>query len=128
MEIEDIPLASIAKRNEWIYIQDREDPVILTDHSPVLHLIQEIRNEAHRFALAYHRKRRSMHSFHSELECIPGIGEKRKKRLLRNFGSMDQIRKASIEELIPFVGKKLAQTILERLIDKDKNKQPNRMH
>lgn len=122
LEIEDIPLASIAKRNEWIYIQDREDPVILPDHSPVLHLIQEIRNEAHRFALAYHRKLRSMHSFHSELERIPGIGEKRKKRLLRNFGSLAQIRKASIEELIPFVGKKLARTILERLINTDKNK------
>ena len=113
--IEDIPLASIAKREEWIYVQGREDPVILPRNSPVLHLMQEIRDEAHRFALTYHRKRRSIRDFHSELEQIPGIGEKRKKRLLRNFGSLARIRRASVEELMPFVGEKLARTILQTL-------------
>jgi excinuclease ABC subunit C len=117
--IEDIPLASIAKREEWIYVQGREDPVILPRNSPVLHLMQEIRDEAHRFALTYHRKRRSIRDFHSELEQIPGIGEKRKKRLLRNFGSLARIRRASVEELMPFVGEKLARTILQTLMDTD---------
>lgn len=113
--IEDIPLASIAKREELIFVQGQEDPVFLPRVSPVLHQIQEIRDEAHRFALTYHRKRRSLRDFYSELDQIPGIGEKRKKRLLRNFGSVAKIRQASVEELTPFVGRKLAGLIKERL-------------
>ena len=113
--IEDIPLASIAKREELIYIQGRADPVILGHTSTVLHLVQKIRDEAHRFALAYHRKRRSLRDFRSELDCVPGIGVKRKKRLLRNFGSVAAIRKSSVEELTPFVGEKLARTIKDEL-------------
>lgn len=113
--IEDIPLASIAKREEIVFVQGREDPVVLPSNSPVLHLIQEIRDEAHRFALAYHRKRRSMRDFKSELDQIEGIGEKRKKRLLRNFGSVGKIRRASVEELAPFLGTKLALRVKEAL-------------
>ncbi|MDA2927185.1 excinuclease ABC subunit UvrC [Acidobacteria bacterium AH-259-G07] len=113
--IEDIPLASIAKREELIFVQGQEDPVLMPKVSPVLHQIQEIRDEAHRFALTYHRKRRSLRDFYSELDPIPGIGEKRKKRLLRNFGSVAKIRHASVEELTPFVGRKLAHAIKQRL-------------
>ncbi|MDA2934165.1 excinuclease ABC subunit UvrC [Acidobacteria bacterium AH-259-D05] len=113
--IEDIPLASIAKREEVIFVQGREDPVLLPSTSPVLHLIQEIRDEAHRFALAYHRKRRSLRDFHSELDQISGIGEKRKKRLLRNFGSVAKIRQATVEELAPLVGRKLARRLKQEL-------------
>ena len=113
--IEDIPLASIAKREEIVFVQGREDPVVLPRNSPVLHLIQEIRDEAHRFALAYHRKRRSMRDFKSELDQIEGIGEKRKKRLLRNFGSVGKIRRASVEELAPFLGAQLALRVKEAL-------------
>ena len=113
--IEHIAVASIAKREEVVFVQGREDPVVLPRTSPVLHLIQEIRDEAHRFALAYHRKRRSMRDFQSELDPITGIGEKRKKRLLRNFGSVAGIRRASVEELAPFLGAKLALRVKEAL-------------
>ena len=118
--VEDVNLASIAKREEVIFIQGQDEPLVLERDSPVLHLIQEIRDEAHRFAVRYHRKRRSMRDFDSELDQIPGIGEKRKKRLLRNFGSITGVRQASLEELIPFVGEKLARVIKERLETEDR--------
>ncbi len=113
--VEDVNLASIAKREEVIFIQGQDEPLVLERDSPVLHLIQEIRDEAHRFAVQYHRKRRSIRDFGSELDQIPGIGEKRKKRLLRNFGSITGVRQASLEELIPFVGEKLARVIKAKL-------------
>jgi len=112
---EETPLISLAKREEEIFIMGQEDPLILDRTSPVLHLAQEIRDEAHRFAVTYHRKRRTIRDFASELDGIPGIGDKRKKRLLRNFGSVDRIRQASAEELTPFVGKTLADLIKRRL-------------
>ncbi len=113
--IEDVPLASIAKREEILFVQGQEGSLVLPRTSLVLHLIQEIRDEAHRFAVTYHRKRRSLRDFHSELDQIAGIGEKRKKRLLRNFGSVAQIRSASVEELVPFVGEKLARKVKKKL-------------
>ena len=109
--VEGAPLASIAKREEIIYVQGRDEPVELPRSSPVLHLIQQIRDEAHRFAVTYHRKRRSLRDFDSELDQIPGVGAKRKKLLLRSFGSLERIRSASVEELSPIVGTKLARTI-----------------
>ncbi len=113
--IEDVPLASIAKREEVIFVQGQESPLVLPHTSSVLQLVQEIRDEAHRVAVTYHRKRRSLRDFQSELDQIPGVGEKRKKRLLRNFGSMAKIRQASVEELVPFVGEKLARVIRKKL-------------
>ena len=113
--IEETPLISLAKREEHIFVQGQEDPVILERNSPVLHLVQEIRDEAHRFAVSYHRKRRSLRDFSSDLDQIPGIGEKRKKRLLSNFGSVSRIRQATTEELTPFLGKKLASLVKEGL-------------
>ena len=113
--IEDVPLASIAKREEVIFVQGKESPLVLPHTSSVLQLVQEIRDEAHRVAVTYHRKRRSLRDFHSELDQIPGVGEKRKKRLLRNFGSLAKIRQASVEELVPFVGEKLARVIRKKL-------------
>jgi len=108
------PLASIAKREEIIYVKGREDdPIILERHSPVLHLIQIIRDESHRFAITFHRLRRKKRHFASELLAIPGIGERRKTRLLRNFGSVERIKRASVTELSPFVGEELAQRIVE---------------
>ena len=112
---EETPLISLAKREEEIFIMGQEDPLTLDKTSPVLHLAQEIRDEAHRFAVTYHRKRRTIRDFASELDGIPGIGDKRKKRLLRNFGSVNRIRQASVEELTPFVGKKLADLIKRSL-------------
>ncbi len=113
--IEDVPLASIAKREEVIFVQGQESPLVLPHTSSVLQLVQEIRDEAHRVAVTYHRKRRSLRDFQSELDQIPGVGEKRKKRLLRNFGSLAKIRQASVEELVPFVGEKLARVIRKKL-------------
>ncbi len=113
--IEDLPLASIAKREEHLFAMGQDEPVVLEDSSPVLHLVQQIRDEAHRFAVTFHRKRRSLRDFASELDEIPGIGAKRRKRLLQNFGSLSRIRKASLDELIPFVGRPVAERIRERL-------------
>lgn len=113
--IEDIPVASIAKREELIFVQGQDEPIALERTAPALHLIQEIRDEAHRFALTYHRKRRSLRDFTSELDAVEGIGEKRKKRLLRNFGSVARIREARVEELVPFVGEKVARALKEKL-------------
>lgn len=113
--LDDIPLASIAKREEIIFVQGQEDGFSLPRSSPALHLIQEIRDEAHRFAVSYHRKRRSLRDFRSELDAVPGVGPKRKKRLLQNFGSTRRIRQASIEELTPFLGEKLAKRLKEYL-------------
>ena len=106
--IEEMPLASIAKREENLFLQGRAHPLVLPPTSPVLHLLQKIRDEAHRFAVTYHRKRRSLRDFRSELDEIPGIGVKRRTRLLRNFGSVLGIRQARLEELVPFLGEKLA--------------------
>ena len=115
--VEDTPLASIAKREELIFVQGQEEPIVLDPQSPMLHLLQEIRDEAHRFAITYHRRRRAARDFASELDAIRGIGEKRKKRLLQNFGSVAGVRRASLEELRPFVGDKLALKIKEVLGD-----------
>ena len=113
--IEDLPLASIAKKEELIHVMGQEDVLRLEKSSRTIRLLQEIRDEAHRFAVTYHRKRRSLRDFHSVLDDIPGIGQKRKKRLLRSFGSVAGIRRASERELIPFVGPKLARLVKEKL-------------
>ncbi len=114
--IEDLPLASIAKKEELIHVMGQEDVLQLDKNSATLRLLQEIRDEAHRFAVTYHRKRRSLRDFHSVLDDIPGIGRKRKKRLLRSFGSVAGIRRASERELIPFVGPRLARLVKEKLV------------
>src|ERR671932_411543 len=83
------------------------------EHSPVLRLIQMIRDETHRAAVTYHRKRREIRDFTSELTAIPGVGAKRKGRLLRNFGSIARIAPASAPELAPFVGRQTAEEIAD---------------
>jgi excinuclease ABC subunit C len=108
------PVAAIAKREELLFVKGREDePLAIDRRSPVLHLIQMIRDEAHRFAVTYHRWRRHKRDFASELLEIPGIGERRKNVLLRNLGSVKRIRQAKLEELRPFVGEELAERIVE---------------
>ncbi len=107
-------VAAIAKREEILFIKGREDtPVELPKDSPVLHLIQLMRNEAHRFAVTYHRKRRELRDFDSELMDIPGIGEVRKKVLLRAFGSLERVKQAAFDELAPYVGPKAASQIIQ---------------
>ncbi len=99
------PLASIAKREEWIYVYGQEEePVILDKFSPILHLVQTIRDEAHRFAVTFHRTRRNAKRLTSELHQIAGIGPKTVEKLLRTFGSLERVKEASTDELIAVVG------------------------
>jgi len=112
--LESQPVAAIAKKEEVLFVKGREDlPIRLPMESPVLHLVQTMRDEAHRFAVTYHRKRRDLRDYHSELDEIPGIGEVRKKVLLRAFGSLERVRQAGYEELAPYVGPRAAARILE---------------
>jgi excinuclease ABC subunit C len=106
------PLASIAKREEIIYVYGQEsDPVVLDRRSPVLHLIQMIRDESHRFAVTYHRKRREMRDRDSELDQIPGVGPRTRQRLLEHFGSVRGIRQASLDALTSVVSVATAEKI-----------------
>jgi len=110
--ITDQPLASIAKRDEWIYVYGQEDePIVLDKFSPVLHLVQEVRDEAHRFAVTFHRTRRNASRLQSELVQIPGIGEKTTTKLLKHFGSLERVRLAPEDELIRVAGRAAAQKI-----------------
>jgi excinuclease ABC subunit C len=106
-------VAAIAKQEEILFVKGRDEPVVLPRESPVLHLIQSIRDEAHRFAVSYHRKRLEMRDHSSELDGVPGIGEVRKKVLLRAFGSLERIRKARFEDLAPYLGPKAATKLIE---------------
>ncbi len=107
------PLASIAKREEIIYIHGQEDdPVILDHHNPVLHLIQMIRDEAHRFAVTFHRKRREIRDRKSELLEIPGIGESTRRRLLEHFGSVRAVSEADEAALSAVVTRSQAEAII----------------
>jgi excinuclease ABC subunit C len=94
-----VPTASLAKENEEIFISQKPEPIILPKSSPGLQLLQRLRDEAHRFALGYHQRVHKRETFASALDSIPGIGPKRKRALLRQFGSVKAIREASIEEL-----------------------------
>ena len=106
------PLASIAKREEIIYLYGQEDePVVLDRRSPVLHLVQRIRDESHRFAISYHRKRREMRDRDSELLAIPGVGARTRQRLLEHFGSLRSIATANLESLAAVVPPKTAEEI-----------------
>ncbi len=105
-------LASIAKREEVIYLYGNEDePVVLDRHSPVLHLIQLIRDESHRFAVGYHRQRRAMRDRESEILLIPSVGPQTRQRLLTHFGSLREVREATVESLAAVVPRKTAETI-----------------
>jgi len=106
------PLASIAKREEIIYVYGQEnDPVVLDRRSPVLHLIQKIRDESHRFAVTYHRKRRQMRDRDSELLAIPGVGPRTRQRLIEHFGSIRGIRQADPDALTAVVNAATAERI-----------------
>jgi excinuclease ABC subunit C len=107
------PLASIAKREEIIYVYGREDePIRIDHHSPVLHIVQLIRDEAHRFAVTFHRKRREIRDRSNELLEIPGVGEQTMKRLLRHFGSVQAVRQANAASLEAVVNSSQASAIL----------------
>ena len=106
------PLASIAKKEEIIYLYGNEDePVVMDRRNPVLHLVQLIRDESHRFAIGYHRQRRAMRDRDSELLNIPGVGPQTRQRLLTHFGSLRDVQQATAESLAAVVSRKTAETI-----------------
>ncbi len=100
----DVPMFGLAKRLEEIFLPDRELPILLDKRSPALHLIQRIRDEAHRFAITHHRNLRGKESVHSQIEDIPGIGPARRKALLKHFHSLQAVRNATLEELLAVQG------------------------
>lgn len=110
------PLASIAKKEEILYVYGQEsDPLRLDPHSPVLHLIQQVRDESHRFAVRFHRQRRDSRQLRSEILEIPGVGEKTARRLLETFGSFEGIRAATEEELRKVVSPRQAAQLRQHL-------------
>ncbi len=113
LQIINQPLAAIAKREEIIYVYGQEDdPVVLDHHSPMLHLIQLIRDEAHRFAVTFHRKRRQMRDRATELREIPGVGIRTTRRLLEHFGSVQAVKQADVAALSAVVTRSQAEAIL----------------
>ncbi|MGD0871679.1 MAG: excinuclease ABC subunit UvrC [Bryobacteraceae bacterium] len=110
--IGDQPLASIAKREEIIYVYGQEDePIVLDRFSPILHLVESIRDEAHRFAVTFHRSRRNARQLTSELDSIPGVGAKTVRRLLKQFGSSEMVRAATEEQLAAVAGRAAARRV-----------------
>ena len=102
----------IAKKEEVLFTRDRAEPIVLVEHDPALLLIQRIRDEAHRFAVTFHRKARSMRDLRSELDAVPGIGPRRRRALLTKFGSLAGVRRATREELDAVVGPKAAAAVI----------------
>jgi excinuclease ABC subunit C len=116
LQIINQPMASIAKKEEILYVLGQEDePVILERHSPVLNLIQQIRDETHRFAVGFHRQRRGARQTHTALLDIPGIGPRTSQRLLQRYGSVANLKKASAEELSRMLPRKMAEKIVQHL-------------
>jgi len=110
------PVASIAKKEEILYVLGQEDePIVLERHSPVLHLIQQIRDETHRFAVTFHRQRRGKRQTETVLSEIPGVGAKTAQKLLKEFGSVVNIQRAGLEKLSSVVSRKSAERILNQL-------------
>jgi excinuclease ABC subunit C len=105
--------AGIAKKEEVLFTRERPEPIVLPEHDPALLLIQRIRDEAHRFAVTFHRKARSMRDLRSELDEVPGIGPRRRRALLRAFGSLAGVRRATREELETVVGAKTANAVID---------------
>jgi excinuclease ABC subunit C len=116
LQIINQPLASIAKKEEILYVYGQEDePIVLEHHSPVLHLVQQIRDETHRFAVTFHRQRRAARQTKSALTGIPGIGPRTSQKLLREFGSVTNVRRAGLEKLSQIIPRKTAERIVEQL-------------
>jgi len=117
MGLKDVPLASLAKENEWLFVPHTPEPIILPRNSHALYLVQRLRDEAHRFAVTYHRNLRSKSSLRSPIDLVTGIGPKRKRMLLRRFGSMQGIKQASIDDIaaVPGLTRSLAIRLKQTL-------------
>jgi excinuclease ABC subunit C len=117
--VDDVALCGLAKRLEEVWLPDDPDPVILPRTSEALYLLQRIRDEAHRFAITYHRQKRSVSMTQSALDSVPGLGETRRKAVLRHFGSVKRLRAATIEEIaeVPGVGRRTAEAVHNALAE-----------
>jgi excinuclease ABC subunit C len=117
--IDDVPVCGLAKRLEEVWLPGQEDPVILPRTSEGLYLLQRIRDEAHRFAITHHRSRRSKSMVESLLDDVPGLGEVRRKSLLKRFGSLKKLRAATVEEIaeVPGIGTRTAESIVAALAE-----------
>ena len=116
LEIINQPMASIAKKEEILYVLGREDePIVLDRHSPVLQLIQQIRDETHRFAITFHRQRRSSRRLRTSLTEIPGVGERTARKLLRKFGSVARLKELTVEDLAAELPRAQAQRVFAGL-------------
>jgi len=113
--IEGITIAGLAKREEELYVPEREEPIRLERRDPALHLVQTVRDETHRFSVASHRRRRSKRTLTSALDELPGIGDKRKRLLFERFGSVSGVKQASAQDLINVLGKKVGQSLYDEL-------------
>jgi excinuclease ABC subunit C len=113
--LEKLPVIGIAKEREHIYTRERPEPITLPRDSKALHLLERVRDEAHRFAIAYHKNLQSKGAKSSELDDIPGIGAKRRRSLISHFGSIDRIKIAGKEELLEAEGidEKTAKNIID---------------
>jgi excinuclease ABC subunit C len=112
--IDDVALVGLAKRLEEVWLPGDDEPVVLPRTSEALYLLQRVRDEAHRFALAYHRSKRSKSMVESALDGVPGLGDTRRKALLRHFGSLKRLRAATVEEVVevPGIGRRTAEAVL----------------
>ena len=117
MGLDNVPLASLAKENEWLYVPHTPEPIVLSRTSQALYLVQRIRDEAHRFAITYHRNLRSKSSLRSPIDMVTGIGPKRKRMLIRRFGSVNGIKQASVDEIasVPGITRSLAMLLKRSL-------------
>jgi excinuclease ABC subunit C len=118
---EGIPVVSLAKERvrggekvfrERLFVPGRKNPIVLPGNDPLLHLLMRVRDEAHRFAVTFHRQRRAKRNLGSDLDAIPNIGPRRRKALLTSFGSLAGVRRATREELVRVVGARTADAVL----------------
>jgi len=111
--LHDLPLAGLAKEREELFLPDRPDPIVLPPTSSALYLVQRLRDEAHRFAITYHRTLRDRRTVRSAFDDLPGVGPKRKRELLKVFGSIKRVREAPVEQIaaVPGISRALAERI-----------------
>ncbi|MDR9410538.1 MAG: helix-hairpin-helix domain-containing protein, partial [Balneolaceae bacterium] len=111
--LDDVEVAGLAKRLEEVYVPGKSDPVMIPKKSPALKLLQSARDEAHRFAITFHRQKRGKRTVKTELTEIEGIGEKRAQELLKHFGSVKKIKESNLETLQDFLGKKTGESVYQ---------------
>jgi len=115
--LHDLAMVGLAKEREELFLPGRADPIVLAATSPALYLVQRLRDEAHRFAITYHRDLRAKRTVRSAFDDLPGVGPKRKRELLKVFGSIKRVREAPVEQIaaVPGIGRSLAERIKSTL-------------